>query len=83
MSNIIEQAIKYFDGYGSPYDELLTELLESAIPIPAGEWHEELNHVIWWRLPVEEPPYVGSPLCDDWTEDYYTHFTKLIEPLEN
>lgn len=51
-------------------------------PIPYEEWHEDDGLVIWWRMPIEEPPYVGSPLCDDWTENYYTHFTRLIEPKE-
>lgn len=26
------------------------------------EWHEDHGDVLWWRLPVVEPPYVGSPL---------------------
>ncbi len=28
---------------------------------PAAEWHEDIGDVLWWRFPVEEPPYVGSP----------------------
>jgi len=50
-------------------------------PIPADEWSEDDGDVLWWRLPVEEPPYVGSPLCDDWLPGYYTHFTRLQVPL--
>ena len=51
----------------------------------AEEWHEDMGDVLWWRLPVEEPPYVGSPLDMDWRSDpygtapYYTHFEKLPE----
>lgn len=26
------------------------------------EWHEDHGTVLWWRLPICEPPYVGSPL---------------------
>lgn len=26
------------------------------------EWHEDDGNVLWWRFPIEEPPYVGSPL---------------------
>lgn len=57
--------------------------LEDALePIPAEKWDEDDGFVLWWRLPVEEPPYCGSPLCDDFTFDYYTHFTKITEPLK-
>ena len=49
-------------------------------PIPVAEWSEDDGDVLWWRLPVEEPPYVGSPLCDDWEPGYYTHFTRLQVP---
>ena len=49
-------------------------------PIPVAEWNEDDGDVLWWRLPVEEPPYVGSPLCDDWVPGYYTHFTRLQVP---
>jgi hypothetical protein len=27
-----------------------------------ADWHEDYGSVLWWRLPVQEPPYVGSPL---------------------
>lgn len=47
---------------------------------PLDEWHEEDGPVLWWRLPVSEPPWVGSPLQDDWTDDYYTHWTPLPIP---
>lgn len=26
------------------------------------EWHEDHGDVLWFRLPIVEPPYVGSPL---------------------
>lgn len=29
---------------------------------PFEDWHEDYRDVLWWRLPVCEPPYVGSPL---------------------
>ena len=51
---------------------------------PASEWHEDLGNVIWWRLPVTEPPYVGTPYDDTWIlngwDNYYTHFTLLVIP---
>ncbi|UZW54015.1 hypothetical protein NUH86_10760 [Sphingobium sp. JS3065] len=31
-------------------------------PRPFHEWHEEDGPVLWWLWPIEQPPYVGSPL---------------------
>ncbi|TJW46345.1 MAG: hypothetical protein E5X65_36590, partial [Mesorhizobium sp.] len=28
----------------------------------ADEWSEDDGNVLWWRFPIEEAPYVGSPL---------------------
>lgn len=53
---------------------------------PAVEYHEDYGTVLWWRLPIEEPPYVGSPLNTDWDDmmicgqsraEYYTHWLPL------
>lgn len=75
-----------FNDYDAFFDyqmavKRLGELEDAIEPIPAEEWNEDDGDVIWWRLPVEEPPYIGSPLCDDFTFGYYTHFTRLIMPL--
>lgn len=29
---------------------------------PFREWHEDHGDVLWWRFPIVEAPYVGSPL---------------------
>lgn len=29
---------------------------------PFAAWHEGHGDVLWWRFPVTEAPYVGSPL---------------------
>lgn len=46
------------------------------------QWHEDTGPVLWWRLPVAEPPWVGTPLDSDWKEGYYTHFTRLRVPAD-
>ena len=28
---------------------------------PLSDWHEDIGPVLWWRFPVQEPPYVGTP----------------------
>jgi len=32
-------------------------------PEPFANWCEEDGDVLWWRHPICEPPYLGSPLC--------------------
>jgi len=32
---------------------------------PSSEWHEDIGTVLWWHLPVQEPPYVGAHECMD------------------
>lgn len=29
---------------------------------PRIEWHEDIGPVLWWKFPIAEPPYVGTPL---------------------
>jgi hypothetical protein len=31
-------------------------------PRPFCDWHEDHCNVLWWRIPISEPPYVGTPL---------------------
>lgn len=54
----------------------LVSVDEPPIARPLEEWHEDYGDVLWWKFPIEEPPYVGSPLCSDWPE-YHTHWTPL------
>lgn len=58
-----------------PTKNLINHALVS--PKPAADWHEEAGNVLWWKFPVSEPPYVGSPLDSEWEEGYYTHWTPL------
>lgn len=41
---------------------------------PLSDWHEDDGFVTWWKFPVNEPSYIGSPLCSDWP-GYHTHWT--------
>jgi hypothetical protein len=51
----------------------------ATLPKPLADWDEDKGAVLWWRFPVEEPPYCGHPNCDDWP-GYHTHWTPLIVP---
>ncbi len=44
-------------------------------------WHESEGDVLWWRFPVDEPPYVGSPLDTEWP-GYHTHWQRIEVPEE-
>ena len=55
--------------------------LEAKNPRPLEEWHEDMGSALWWRFPIKEPPYVGCPLCSDWS-GYHTHWTAIIVPDE-
>ena len=45
----------------------------------AEDWHEDHGPVLWWRPPIDEPPYAGTPLDDDWP-GYHTHWTPIVVP---
>ena len=42
-------------------------------------WSEDIGPVLWWKFPVDEPPYCGTPLDDGWPGDH-THWTLLLVP---
>ena len=46
----------------------------SPPPRPLDDWHEDMGPVVWWRFPVEEPAWIGTPLDSDWP-GYHTHWT--------
>lgn len=61
-------------------DELLGRSPAPPRPRPLEEWDEDDGAVLWWALPVREPPYVGSPLDDDFPGHFVTHWTPLVCP---
>lgn len=46
---------------------------------PLSEWHEDDGPVLWWVLPVTEPPYCGTPIDAEWPH-YHTHWTRIEVP---
>lgn len=54
--------------------------LESVCLVqPLENWAEADGPVLWWRLPVSEEPYVGTPLDTAWPGGH-THWTVLPVP---
>lgn len=52
-----------------------------CIARPLDEWCEQDGPALWWKFPIVEPPYSGSPLCDNFP-DYVTHWTRIPLPLD-
>jgi hypothetical protein len=47
---------------------------QAASVRPLSEWHEDDGPVTWWKFPVDEPAWIGSPTDSDWP-GYHTHWT--------
>jgi hypothetical protein len=62
--------------------QFLQAFLDSSTARPIDEWHEDYGDCLFWKLPIEEPPYCGSQLDTGFIENYYTHFTRIISPIE-
>lgn len=39
-------------------------------------YHEDYGPVLWWTRPISEPPWVGSPLYEEWP-GYHQWWTPL------
>ena len=50
---------KYAEEIANKEAEALDVLLT---PRHEDEWHEDMHDVIWWPNPINEAPYIGSPL---------------------
>jgi hypothetical protein len=65
MTNLSPRALSLSQAHGpGPVDwERVAVILGAAERArPLAEWHEDIGDVLWWAFPVEEAPYVGSPL---------------------
>lgn len=62
-------------------DHCFVEVDRLTRPKPGEEWAHEMGDVLWWRFPIIEPPYCGSPNAVDWP-GYHTHFTPIPEVRE-
>lgn len=84
MYEEIDRAIR--DTVDDELEDAIKEKVDEALaeyqdPLPEDEWHEDDGPVLWWKFPLSEPPYVGSPIDNDWP-GYHTHWTRIPEPVE-
>lgn len=77
LSNALTLAKQLRDGGG---EQIPSRYYEELHPI--GDWQEDDGNVLWWRLPVCEPPYCGTPNDTDFYADngegYFTHFSYIV-----
>ena len=65
---------------GDIADHLIAHGVTVQEPVrPLEEWWEAYGDVLWWKFPIEEPPYVGSPLDENWP-GYHTHWIPIPLP---
>lgn len=55
--------------------------LARPVAIPGEAYEIDMGDVMWWRFPIDEPPWLGTPGDSDWP-GYHTHFTPCpAEPV--
>jgi hypothetical protein len=54
----------------------------APVAYPADAWHDDDGPVLWWRFPIAEPPYCGTPGDSEWPDEEgcFTHWTRLALP---
>ena len=52
----------------------LIRIHRATLAKPLNDYSEELGPVVWWKFPVTEPAWIGTPDDSDWP-GYHTHFT--------
>ena len=72
------------DGGEFVAEDVLDEASEIALNaaawvrlLPLAEWHEDYGNALWFRVPIEEPGWCGTPLDVEWEPDYWTHWMPL------
>lgn len=63
----------------SKLEEELRQMSNRLVAKPLSKWHEDLGPALWWRFPIQEPPYSGTPLDTHWP-GYHTHWTPIPMP---
>lgn len=77
------RAVAHENCFGNIH-ELSDYLISNGVTVqrparPLEEWGEDNGDVLWWKFPIEEPPYAGSPLDAAWP-GYHTHWTPIPMP---
>lgn len=86
MADIKEKLVELIQHEVVPYfaERIADHLIANGVTVqeharPLEEWGEDYGDVLWWKSPIEEAPYVGSPLDANWP-GYHTHWTPIVVP---
>ena len=75
VADVLAKSPQHVKINGAHAIELVASALRAAPEArPLDEWHEDMGAVTWWRFPVEEAAWIGTPLDSDWP-GYHTHWT--------
>jgi len=74
-STAASQREAFIEGANWARGVLTPSAASSAIPRPLEEWHEDMGPMLWWKFPIEEEPYVGSPLDVGFTVQFDMEMT--------
>jgi hypothetical protein len=67
--------------YGKELEAAAEEVRALYTPRPFAEYHEDIGAVLWWRFPIQEPPYCGWPEDDaGFIPGWHTHWTPIPKP---
>ena len=55
------------------HDRIVASLIGLTQARPRAEWSPDVGTVLWWKFPIDEPPYVGSPLDLGQAVEIHTH----------
>jgi len=69
------------------YEDLSKAALTAALAAmwrlrPAAEWRQDMGDVLWWKLPITEAPYVGSPIDLGVTVEAHTKLMTQVNQSE-
>lgn len=68
------------DAFIKDRDIVIEQWVNDRFAMLFEEWHEDDGNVLWWKFPIEEPPYCGTPLDANWP-GYHTHYTTIPIPV--
>ena len=80
-ASLIRDAMRYRllrdeDNWGAESVEKMARDTEQVFKTVA-DWYEEDGCALFFKLDAGEPPFVTSPICSDWDDNYFTHWMPL------
>ena len=59
--HIGQRTDKFCRCHKTPEQMMQAQIAKLTTPRPISEYHEDMGAVLWWKFPIVEAPYVGSP----------------------